>query len=243
MLDLAGIAPGHRVLVVGTGIGEEALDAAVRVGGAGEVVATDMSTAMILEATRAVAKAKATNVRCLVMDAQHLDFKPSTFDAVISRNTLMFIPDLSRALAEMRRVLKPNGRIAATVWAAGRRNPRIAGALQAARDLGAKVPPTATFRIALRLGAPSLLSAAMRVAGFNNVIVVRLPLVAHYETVNAAVQEAIDHKATRELMELLSHDSERRMSRSLAQRWKKYAAEGGMNLPGEQLVASGVKSP
>jgi hypothetical protein len=67
-------------------------------------------------------------------------------------------------------------------------------------------------------------------------------MVARYETVNAAVQEAMDHKGTRELMDLLSHDSEKRMSRSLAQRWQKYAGEGGVILPGEQLVAGGVKS-
>lgn len=242
MLDLARIAPGHRVLVVGAGIGEEALVAATRVGTAGEVVATDASAAMIAEATRSVAREKVANVRCLVMDAQHLQFRPRTFDAVISRNALMFIPDLARALAEMNRVLKSKGRIAATVWASARRNPRLSGPLEAARALGVDVPPTATFRFALRLGAPSLLATALRGAGYSDVVVERWPVVARYDTVNAAVLEAMDHTGTRELMELLSHDSERRMSRSLAQRWQKYAGRGGVNLPGEQLVAAGAKS-
>ena len=242
MLDLAGIARGQRVLVVGTGIGEEALDAAARVGHAGEVVATDVSAAMIAEATRAVARAKVANVRCLVMDAQRLEFGAGTFDAVVSRNTLMFVPDLSRALEEISRVLKRKGRLAATVWASASRNPRLSGPLEAAGDLGVKVPATATFRIALRLGAPSLLAAAMRLAGFSDVTVERLPVVARYETVNAAVQEAMDHKGTRELMDLLPDESEIRMSRSLAQRWQKYGGESGVSLPGEQLVAAGAKS-
>ena len=242
MLDLARIAPGHRVLVVGAGIGDEALEAAALVGDAGEVVATDMSAAMIVEASRAVANAKVTNVRCLVMDAQDLKFGSSTFDAVISRNTLMFVPNLARALAEMHRVLKRKGRIAATVWASARRNPRQASPLEAARDLGVKLPPTATFRIALRLGAPSLIAKAMRGAGFSDVVVERCPVVARYDTINAAVKEAMDHKGTRELMDLLSHDSEKRMSRSLSHRWQKYADEGGVSLPGEQLVAAGAKS-
>jgi SAM-dependent methyltransferase len=241
MLDLARISPGQRVLVVGAGIGEEALDAATRVGAAGEVVATDVSAAMIAEATQAVGRAKVANVRCLVMDAQHLKFRAGTFDAVISRNTLMFIPDLSRALVEMNRVLTVKGRIAATVWAAARRNPRVSGPLEAARALGVKVPPTATFRFALRLGSPSLLATALRGAGFTEVVVERRPVVARYETVDAAVKEAMDHKGTRELMELLSLESERRMSRSLAQRWQKYAGQSGVTLPGEQLVAAGAK--
>jgi SAM-dependent methyltransferase len=242
MLDLARIAPGHRVLVVGTGIGEEALEAASRVGTAGEVVATDVSAAMVAEATRSVARAKVANIRCLVMDAQHLKFRPSTFDAVISRNTLMFIPDLTRALAEMNRVLKWKGRIAATVWASARRNPRLSDPLEAARALGVKRAPTATFRIALRLGAPSRLATALRGAGFSDVVVERWQAVARYDTVDAAVQQAMDHTGTRELMELLSRDSERRMSRSLSRRWQKYTVQGGVTLPGEQLVATGVKS-
>jgi SAM-dependent methyltransferase len=242
MLDLARIGPGHRVLVVGAGIGEEALEAAIRVGANGEVVATDVSAAMIAEATQSVARARVANVRCLVMDAQRLNFGPSTFDAVISRNTLMFIPDLMRALLEMNRVLKSKGRIAATVWASARRNPRLSDPLEATRALGGNAPPTATFRFALRLGTPSLLATALRRAGCSDVVVERLPVVARYATVKAAVQEAMDHKGTRELMELLSGDSERRMSRSLARRWQKYAGQGGVNLPGEQLAAAGTKS-
>jgi enediyne biosynthesis protein CalE5 len=227
---------------VGAGIGEEALEAAAMVGAGGEVVATDVSAAMIAEATRSVAAARVANVRCVIMDAQHLNFRPSTFDAVISRNTLMFIPDLSRALAEMKRVLKGKGRIAATVWSSARRNPRLSGPLEAARALGVDVPPTATFRFALRLGTPSLLAAALRGAGLCDVVVERRPVVARYDTVDAAVHEAMDHKGTRELMELLSGDSERRMSRSLARRWQKYARRGGVSLPGEQLVVAGAKS-
>jgi ubiquinone/menaquinone biosynthesis C-methylase UbiE len=51
-----------------------------------------------------------------VADAQHLDLAPGSFDAAISRNCLMLIPDYRRALAEIRRVLKPGGRFAAMVY-------------------------------------------------------------------------------------------------------------------------------
>jgi SAM-dependent methyltransferase len=242
MLALARIAPGHRVLVVGAGTGDEALEAASRVGPGGEVVAIDASAAMIAEAIRSVAAAQVANVRCLVMDGQDLKFRSGTFNAVISRNTLMFIPDLTLALTEMNRVLKPKGRLAVTAWASARRNPRLSGPLEAARALGVKPPPTATFRIASRLAAPSLLATALRGTGFLDVVVERWPVVARFDTVDEAVQQAMDHAGTRELMQLFSHDSERRMSRSLAQRWQKYADRGGVKIPGEQLVAAGAKS-
>ena len=241
MLDLARIRPGYRVLVVGTGTGEEALEVATLVGAAGEVVATDVSAAMIAEATRTFSAAKVANVRCLVMDAQQLKFEARTFDAVIARNALMFIPNLPLALTEMNRVLKSQGRIAGTVWASAHRNPRISGPLDAARALGITPPATATFRIALRLGAPSTLACAMRHAGFSNVLVERCPVIARYDTLDEPIEVAMEHGGTRELMALISGDSAKRMRRSLQQRWQKFAVPGGVHIPGEQLVVAGTK--
>jgi SAM-dependent methyltransferase len=241
MLRLARLASGHRVLVIGAGTGEEALLAASRVGAAGEVVATDVSALMIAEAKRSVAAAKVSNVRCLVMDAQELRFRAGAFDAVIARNSLMFIPDLPLALSEMNRVLEPGGRIAATVWAAARRNPRLAAQLEAARAMGAKLPPALTYRLALRLSAPAVLAGALREAGFSDVVVERQPLVAHHDSLDEAVEAVMDGGAARQVIALLSGDSEARMRRSLQRRWRKYVGRGGVELPGEQLVAAGTK--
>jgi SAM-dependent methyltransferase len=223
------------------GTGGEAVDAALRVGPTGEVVATDRSAAMIAQAEHAVAERRLVNIRLLVMDAQRLDFPPKTFDAVISRNALMFIPDLPTALAEMRRVLKAAGRIGGTVWASRRRNPRISGPLDAARALGATPPPTASFRIAVRLGSPTALAAAMRNAGFSDVVVERWPVIARFGTLDEAVAQALDHSGTRELVRLLSPGSEERMRRSLERRWRRYSDGHQVRLPGEQLVAAGTR--
>ena len=241
LLELTGVGPGARVLAIGVGTGGEAVDAALRVGRAGEVVATDRSAAMIAQAEQAVAEKRLVNIRLLVMDAQRLDFPPETFDAVISRNALMFIPDLPVALAETRRVLKAGGRIGGTVWGSGRRNPRISGPLDAARALGATPPRTATFRIAVRLGAPAVFAAALRNAGFSDVVVERWPVVARFETLDEAVSQAMDHSGTRELIRLLRPGSEERMRRSLQNRWRRYTDGRQVRLPGEQPVAVGTK--
>ena len=241
MLELARIGTGHRVLVLGAGTGDEALAAAARVGSTGEVVATDVSAAMIAEAARSVADARAANVRCLVMDAQHLEFSPGSFDAVISRNALMYVPELEVALAEAYRVLKSHGWFAATVWGSGGRNPRLSDPIKAARALGADVQPAAHYRIAVRLGSPRLLRAALREADFSEVIIEPWPVVSRAGNLDEAMGLVMDHPGTRELVKLLSGDSERRMRHSLTRRWQKYAAPGGVEMPGEQLVAAGTK--
>ncbi len=240
LLDIARVAAGTRVLAVGVGTGGEAFDAAVRVGPDGHVVATDISAEMIAAAEEAVAEAGLTNVQFRVMDAQRLDFPKATFDAVISRNTLMFVPDLSLGLAEMKRVLKPSGRVGATVWSNGAHNPRISGPLAAARALGARLPESATYRLALRLSKPGVLSAALHEAGFTEIDVHRVSLIARYATFDEAVTQAMEQPGTRELIGLLGLQSTLRMRRALERRWVRYVDRGEVNLPGEQLVAAGT---
>jgi SAM-dependent methyltransferase len=238
LLDMAHVVAGKRVLAVGSGTGEEAFDAALRVGPTGQVVATDISPDMIEAARASAAQAGHTNVQFAVMDAQRLEFPDAVFDAVIARNSLMFVPDLSVGLAEMRRVLKSSGRIGASVWSSGARNPRIYGPLAAARALGARPPESATFRVALRLGTPALISAALRAAGFTRVEVQRVPLVARYATLDEAVTGTLELPATQELVDLLGPQSNLRMRRSLERRWGRYADHGEVRIPGEQLVVA-----
>jgi SAM-dependent methyltransferase len=238
LLDMARVGPGSRVLVVGAGAGGEALDAAIRVGPTGHVEATDLSPAMIDAAQEAAAEAGVTNVEFSVMDAQRLEFPNATFDAVISRNVLVFIPDLAVGLAEMKRVLKPSGRVGATVWSSRARNPRIAGPLAAARALGGQPPESATYRIALRLSTPASLRHVFGIAGFHELDVQRVTLMAHYVDLDDAVSRAMEQPGTRELLRILGYQPQERMQRSLERRWARYADPSGTHLPGEQLVAS-----
>lgn len=236
LLDLAGVGPGFRVLSLGVGTGGEAFDAARRVGADGHVVATDLSAAMIAGAQAEAAQAGLTNVEFRVMDAQHLDFPDASFDAVTSRNVLMFMPDLKQALIGARRVLRAKGRIGSSVWSSGARNPRISGPMAATKSLGVDVPASATYRIALRLGTPSVVRTAFHSAGFVDISVQRVPLVADYDSLEHAVETALEQPPTLELIALLGPDGVSRMRTALMRRWARYEDSTGVHLPGEQLV-------
>ena len=110
MVELAGEATRglQRVLEVaaGTGLVTPALAA-----GAREVVATDYSAAMVAALEQRVRDAGVINVRCEQADLYALRFDDGTFDAVVAANVLHLVPDLPGALAALRRVLKPGGRV------------------------------------------------------------------------------------------------------------------------------------
>src|SRR6516165_9330091 len=139
MLDLANLRMGSRVLDVGAGVGDQTLAAARRVGPTGFVLATDISTSMLEIAVTLAREAGLSNVGTQVMDAQDLELKADSFDAVTSRNALMLIPDIHKALSEMRRVLRSGGRTAAIVFSTPEKCPylsiphTIAGVLVASR--------------------------------------------------------------------------------------------------------------
>jgi ubiquinone/menaquinone biosynthesis C-methylase UbiE len=110
MLDVAGVQLGSRVLDVAAGTGDSTLMAARRVGPLGYVLAADVSASMLNVAAEAARKESLTNVETRVMDAENLALDADSFDAVISRIALMLFPNPAKALAEMRRVVKPGGR-------------------------------------------------------------------------------------------------------------------------------------
>ncbi len=240
LLDLARVGVGSRVLAVGVGTGGEALQAARRVGATGRVIATDLSSGMIAEAEKAAAEAGLKNIEFRVMDAQDLHFPARSFDAVTSRNVVMFIPDLHAALVGMRRLLRAAGRIGATVWSSRAANPRISDPLAAATALGVRPPATVTYRIALRLSRPAVLRTVLRAAGFREVEVERIALGARYGSLEEAVEASIVQAATQELLGLLGTDGEVRMRRSLQRRWARFVKRGRVVLPGEQLVVAGT---
>ena len=112
MLD--ALTPDMEVLEVATGTGLVACHIA---GGVKHVTATDFSESMINVAKKKHAPA---NVNFSVEDATALSFADNSFDAVIISNALHIMPDPTRVLSEIRRVLKPSGLLIAPTFSQSR---------------------------------------------------------------------------------------------------------------------------
>jgi len=108
-----GVSQGQHVLDVACGTGIVARVAAERLAGTGQVTGLDLNPSMIK-----VARGLGPEVEWHEGDATSLPFPDESFDVVLCQAGLMFFPDPGAALGEMRRVLRPGGRIAVHVWGA-----------------------------------------------------------------------------------------------------------------------------
>jgi len=108
--------PGEHVLDIGCGGGETAVELACAVAPDGTVVGIDRSAA-VLAFARLAAKG-CERVRFVQADAQVFDFGPAPFDAAFSRFGVMFFDDPVAAFMNIRRSLRPNGRLAFVCWRA-----------------------------------------------------------------------------------------------------------------------------
>lgn len=110
----AVIEPRDRVLDIGCGTGKSSRDAARRAQ-EGSVLGVDLSSRM-LDGARRCSDEGITNVEFLHADAQVHDFEPGSFDVAISVFGAMFFADPLAAFANIRRSLRPGGRIAFLSW-------------------------------------------------------------------------------------------------------------------------------
>jgi ubiquinone/menaquinone biosynthesis C-methylase UbiE len=116
LVRLAGIRAGQTVLDVACGRGASALPAARLTGRTGRVVAVDLAQSMVDELSREATGQGLARLDTAVMDAEVLLLPDAVFDRVLGGFFLFFLPDPGRALGEMRRVLKPDGRLAVSTW-------------------------------------------------------------------------------------------------------------------------------
>ena len=242
MLDAAGVGTGSRVLDVAAGTGGQTILAARRAGAGGRVLATDISTTILTYAAKAAADAGLGNVETLEVDGEGLEvLDPGSFDAVISRVGLIYFPDQQRALAGMRRALRPGGRIAAVVYATAERNEFFSIPVSIIRRRANLPPPLPGQPGPFSLGRPGALEQALTAAGFDQVSV---------EAVNAPLRLTSAEECVRFERESFGALHQMLVRVPAAEResvWSEirdalapFEGDGGFVGPCELLVASGA---
>ncbi len=188
LLQLAGPIRGKDVLDVGSGIGEPAISAAAAAGG-GRVVGVDLSPAMV-ELARA-AGAPHDNLSFHLGDLESMEFADASFDVAVSRWTLPFAADHAEMLCAIRRLLRPDGVLAAAVWGEPKEAPAISLAFAViSRELELSPPPPGPGPFAM--SAPDALSALLEDCGFRKVEITNFVVPFRFSSIDEFAQFSQD---------------------------------------------------
>ncbi|MGH8888681.1 MAG: class I SAM-dependent methyltransferase [Acidothermaceae bacterium] len=168
MIERLDIAANQHHLDVAAGTGEPGLSIA-KLSPKGRVVLTDLVAEMLdIAAQRAKAQGIA-NIETKVCSADNLPFDDASFDSVSVRFGYMFFPDLAKATAEFKRVLKPGGRICSSVWVRPEQNPWTAIATQAIATEAVVPSADPDGPNMFRCAAPGFVSALYQGAGLRDI--------------------------------------------------------------------------
>jgi ubiquinone/menaquinone biosynthesis C-methylase UbiE len=179
MLELTQPQPGERVLELACGPGSVGLAAAARVAPGGEVVMSDVVAEMTAIASARAEALGLNNISTRVLDLERIEEPESAYDVVLCREGLMLVPDPALASREIRRVVRPGGRIALAVWGSRARNPWLGIVFDTvSAQLGAPMPPPGIPH-PFSLGDPDKLAGLLSDAGLSEVAVDELPTPYH----------------------------------------------------------------
>lgn len=245
LLKLAGIAPGQRVLDIASGTGEPALPAAEIAGPDGFVLLTDQAQEMLAVAREKAQARGLRNVDFRLVDGEELGVEPDSFDAVLCRWGIMFMPEPGRCLQQAHRALKQGGRMALAVWGPPERNPFLAVPMSILRKhySGPPLPDPAAPGGVFSFADRAKLEAAFTEAGFEQVQTEELELpMAVFDSGEAYWQYQMEFAGPlASLFSRLSPSAQEAASQEVIRAAPMGDREGKVSLNGLALLASATK--
>jgi SAM-dependent methyltransferase len=143
VIDRAVPRAGERIIDVGCGCGGTSIALASRVAPTGFVLGVDISGPMLARARQLAPKGASEGlpVDFVLADATVYPFDPGSFDLLVSRFGVMFFAEPAVSFSNLRRALRPSGRMAFACWREPRENPWMMAPLQAIYQHVPKLPP------------------------------------------------------------------------------------------------------
>jgi len=231
LLEMAALQGGESVIDVACGTGLVSFRALEHAAG-GNLLGTDISEKMVALATSLAGQKGETRARFERMDAEDLLLGDGIFDVGLCALGLMYVPSPLKALQEMRRVLKPEGRIIVAVW--GER--RLCGWADifeiVDRHVSSEVCP-----MFFNLGNPGVLELNLEKAGFSDITIRRIQTIMHYKDAKDALGAAFDGGPVALAYHKFNGLTKERVHTDYLTSLSPYKNGEGFEVPGEFVVA------
>jgi SAM-dependent methyltransferase len=240
MIDHLSLQPGQVVLDLAAGPGDTGFMAAELVRPGGRLICSDASEPMLEVARQRAQEQGIDNVEFKQLSLEWIDLETASVDAVLCRWGLMFAPDVSAAAQEIRRVVRPGGRVALAVWDLPEHNPWATTPTRAAVELGYEEPPDPTAPGMFVLAEPGRLSDVLEGAGFIEVVTYSLELPRQDASVSAYIEGSLDlSQPFAQLRNRLSDDQWEALQSRIGELAKQFSgADGALHFPARTLVAA-----
>jgi ubiquinone/menaquinone biosynthesis C-methylase UbiE len=243
MLALGGVEEGSRVLDVAAGAGGQTLAAARRVGPDGSVLATDISQKILDLAAGDARAAGLGNVATKRMDGEDLDVSDESFDAAISRVGLIYFPDQQRALGEIRRGLRPGGRVSAITYSTPERNGFFSIPVSIIRRRAELPVPAPGLPGPFSLGGEGVLENAYAEAGFEEIEVRTVDAPVRFDSAAECVRfERESFGALHAMLAGLDESERQEAWAEIERELRQFEGPDGFVGPCELLVGAGTRN-
>jgi SAM-dependent methyltransferase len=238
LLDALAPRPGDTVLELSAGPGDTGFGAARIVGDGGRLISSDFSPEMLEVARRRGAELGLQNVDYRVIDAERIELEADSVDGVLCQSGYMLMADPAAALAETRRVLRPGGRVALSVWGAPERNPWASIGGRFLVERGHLPPPDPQAPGVFSMASAERTQGLLEGAGFTEVRTDEVPVRLAFRDVDDYVSWVIDVGGPFAMVVRALPEQERQALESqLAEAFTPFEAAGGYELPGAALCA------
>ena len=240
LIDELRLQPGQRVLELAAGIGDTGFMAAELIRPGGTLICSDGAEAMLEAARRRAAKLGIDNVEFRRLELEWIDLEAASVDSVICRWGLMLLLDPAAAAREMRRVLRPGGRVAVAVWDVAERNPWATLGQRAMMELGHLAPPDADAPGMFALAGEGRLRSLLEEAGFVDPYLQSVALPHEFASVEAYAAEMAElssiFRGPWEALDEAGREQVVHTARRLGEPWT--GPDGRLRLDGQALVAA-----
>jgi ubiquinone/menaquinone biosynthesis C-methylase UbiE len=173
---------GETFLELAAGVGDTGLAAAARLGPSGKLISTDFSGQMVDAARRRADELGVTNAEFRIMDAERMELPDDSVDGVLCRWGYMLMADPAAALRESKRVLRPGGRLAFSVWAEPEANPWASVPAKAVFEHTGLQPPDPLAPGIFAMASEERIRALLGEAGLDASRIERVEMVWHFDT-------------------------------------------------------------